>query len=473
MAYIEDSDDYRAKEHTRTLQFTNDKKSDIAFRWVYDNGEINCSQKRGFCKHCTINSDEIHTISQQKSSFVYLDVGVWNEYDSQYDFGLVNGPDVYLMEFLPNGTQENILSSKKKSVNDFLEDIKKSGHSYKIINYAHAQNVDNESINDDALYLFLPDYHMPPISWVYAKKEIIYLPSLDSTYHNDGKWPFDSTAFVNSKKDLQIRDLNSYFVLKNLDDSKKSERKPHKADIFGNAGIALKLFLEILINASPITKKRLHIIHVGDMFELWMNRRYQFRSGGQLNKPHFIPNGLKNAEQWILESILMNLDVARAHQKIDEEVKMGNIAESQYIWGNHDSYLMDSAVSDDCGLKRRHRSYRGLNDNLHVEHGHRFDSFNYDNIEQTLFGLRDPWGIQLTNFTYKFPWMRKLESIGRNIIKMITSSLETRDIFVLGASIIYMNEIKQEKKPFNIFVMGHTHIRELSVYNIETKYSLN
>ena len=111
------------------------------------------------------------------------------------------------------------------------------------------------------------------------------------------------------------------------------------------------------------------------------------------------------------------------------------------------------------------------NDLIHAEHGHKFDSFNHDYIQQTFGGKKDPVGIQLTNMTFKFPVMRKLEASARKLVKVISHGPDFRDIFVLGSSVIHLNQIiNQKKTPFGIFVMGHTHIRDLAIVKVETKY---
>jgi UDP-2,3-diacylglucosamine pyrophosphatase LpxH len=264
--------------------------------------------------------------------------------------------------------------------------------------------------------------------------------------------------------------LKNFLIQKIIDESKTTRRK-HKSDIFGDAGNALVLFLNCIINSNSEIKKHLHIIQMGDMFELWMNRPYQFRIKENSERPVLVSGGEKNVQLWLLESILMNLDVMEAHKNIEDDVKKGKIAEVKYIWGNHDSYLMNETITTNCDIPSRLRSFNSPNNLIHAEHGHRFDSFNHDFIKQTSGGKKDPWGVRLSNLTFRFPGIRKLEAKGRKLVKAISKGPEFRDIFVLGASIAHLNQkIQQNKYPFQIFVMGHTHIRDLRVVNIRTKY---
>jgi len=466
--FIEDSKEYQSQTYEKIIEFTSDKTSGKKeFRWNYDSGELLCNAKAPRI-NCVIDSNDLDFVSAQKSSFVYLDVGVWSEYDGQYNFGLISGPDVYLMEFLPKETSTVTPTSKNETINNFLDDIKKSGHSFRVVSYAQAQKVPNESQDDQEVYLFLPDYHLPPISWFYKNKKNPKVNSEIQEPVSNNEWLLNSAAFRNLNSGSL--DLETSLRLKNLDDSSKTRRK-HKSDIFGNAGNALVLFLSSLVNASFITKKHLHIIHIGDMFELWMNRPYQFRVESASDKPVFVSGGVQNVQSWLLESMLMNLDVMKTHREIEGEVKNGNIAEIKYIWGNHDAYLMYDSVTSDCEIPARTRSFDSSNSSIHAEHGHRFDSFNHDYIKRTFGGIKDPWGVLLCNMTFKFPGMRKLEEKGRKMVKAISHGPEFRDIFVLGSSIIHLNQIiNQKKTPFGIFVMGHTHIRDLGIVNIGTKY---
>jgi len=464
--FIEDSNQYPPNKYEKIIEFISDETAGKKeFRWNYDCGELSYHVKRSR-NECVIDCNDSDFISSQRSSFVYLDVGVWSEYDGQFNFGLINGPDVYLMEFLPNVTSPNTPSSKKEPVNNFFDDIKKGGNSFRMISYAKAQNLHDEPQEDQEIYLFLPDYHLSPITWFY-KNNSKSNSKIKQSVSNDN-WPLNSPAFRNLKS--RSEDLEPFLQLKSLDDSAKT-RKKHKSDIFGNAGNSLVLFLNSLVNASSITKKHLHIIHIGDMFELWMSRPYQFRISSKSDRPLFIPGGESKVQLWLLESMLMNLDVMNAHKMIEDEDKRGNIAEIKYIWGNHDAYLMYNTITSDCGIPPRIRSFDSRNNAIHAEHGHKFDTFNHDYIEQIFGGKKDPWGIQLTNLTFKFPGIRKLEAKGRKLVKALSHGPEFRDIFVLGSSIIHLNQIINQKNiPFGIFVMGHTHIRDLAIVNIATKY---
>jgi UDP-2,3-diacylglucosamine pyrophosphatase LpxH len=462
--FIEEQKEFQTQPYEKTIEYIKkEKNSNNDFRWNFFVGEfVDSSKTPG--NESSIDTNDSDLLSSMKSSFVYLDVGVWSEYDGQYNFGLICGPDVYLMEFVPKESISKGLVSKNNLVNDFLEGITKSGHSFKVVSYAQSQNMHEEHQKTQEIYLFLPDYHLPPISWFYKKNS----KSGSSESIPNDSWPLNTSFFKDINSDSS--NLKKLLGQKIFDDSKGS-RKKHKSDIFGGAGNALVLFLNCIINTNSALKKYLHVVQMGDMFELWMSRPYQFRAKENSQRPILVSGGEKNIQSWVLESILMNLDVMKAHKKIEDDVKTGNIAEVRYIWGNHDSYLMYDTITTSCDIPSRIRSFNSPNNLIHAEHGHRFDSFNHDFIKQTSGGKNDPWGVRLSNLTFKFPGIRKLEAKGRKIVKAISKGPEFRDIFVLGASIAHLNQkIHQEKHPFGIFVMGHTHIRDLRIVNIRTKY---
>jgi hypothetical protein len=160
--------------------------------------------------------------------------------------------------------------------------------------------------------------------------------------------------------------------------------------------------------------------------------------------------------------MLWNMEVMEAHRAVEQ----AGLAEVLYLWGNHDAYLMSPDLCTQVSLPARPASFAGLGGDLHVEHGHRFDSSNFDNVKWT-------GGPFWANAAYYFPSIRKAEPLGRNAVSLMTGAPEERHCYYIGASLLYLHQKFVEKqRPFSIFCMGHTHARMLGIFTITGQYSL-
>jgi UDP-2,3-diacylglucosamine pyrophosphatase LpxH len=233
-------------------------------------------------------------------------------------------------------------------------------------------------------------------------------------------------------------------------------------DIFRRAGEDLVTFINGLSNVSQQTKELLHFIQTGDMLELWLGREYQFEAG--LWDPKWKSSeSINKVCDWALEILIQHTPVFEAFQKLQK----AGLAEVKFLWGNHDSYSKSKNVTDRLDLPRRDPTYTGLKGDLFAEHGHRFDSSNYDNTSSS-------GGPMFANWAYAVPVVRTFEGPGR-AVKAVWSHTLPKQINsnLLGATLIYLwIKYDQGKKPFNIYVMGHSHRRRLLTFNIKTDYHL-
>jgi UDP-2,3-diacylglucosamine pyrophosphatase LpxH len=245
-------------------------------------------------------------------------------------------------------------------------------------------------------------------------------------------------------------DYRRFYGLKVLDDHSGGRRRAHEADIFREAGTQLGRFLGALAHLTPNCRSRIHLIVMGDMFELWLNRTYLFESTDS-GPPQFVPGGENRAADYVAEVMLWNTDVIEAFQQVEQ----AGLAEVKYIWGNHEAYLMSASVTRQTGLQRRWPEYNGLNGDLHAEHGHRFDSWNFDNV-------RGWSGPDISNWVFWAPSLRQCEPFDEG----------KRNTFVRGASLLYLSErIDRRQKPFRVFCMGHTHRPFMRRVKIRINYS--
>jgi UDP-2,3-diacylglucosamine pyrophosphatase LpxH len=233
-------------------------------------------------------------------------------------------------------------------------------------------------------------------------------------------------------------------------------------DIFGGAGQDLVHFLHALASVHPEVRQRLHFIHLGDMFELWMGRSYQFLPGAGGRPEWKSPGSPDLVADWALEVMMQNTLVFPAL----EQLERAGLAEVRYLGGNHDGYLMKPEVAGQLGIPTREPYLRALNADLLVEHGHRFDAPNFDNTQ----GSRLASGPTLTNIAYWLIPARSLEPWGRAVMGLI--SPRSRDTHMLGPALVHLDErFNQHQKPFSIYAMAHTHAPMLVRFEIGSKYT--
>jgi UDP-2,3-diacylglucosamine pyrophosphatase LpxH len=475
---IEDDKSLRAKVYERPLNYTFDsslggKGGKGGFYFVFNQGVLNCSKSASkYGDICIASNNKQVSVASDHPSFVYLDCGSWednpigendknNPSKRSRDFGLVCGPHVYLCEFTGS---KSAPESKVKSVKTLFEDLARNGCGVRVLEYATAKPpMANTTPNDPNLYLVLGDLHLPPVTWFYKRSEV----STIMEKRAPPAW-LESVQALKRQPDYLYR---NYFTLAQLDREYKRYRDGTAApgaggnpDIFKRAGEDLVTFISGLSNVSPQTKELLHFIQAGDMLELWLGREYQFEPG--LWDPKWKSSGSINKVcDWALEILIQHTPVFEAFQKLQN----AGLAEVKFLWGNHDSYTKEKNVTDQLDLPRRYPTYTGLKGDLFVEHGHRFDSSNYDNTPAGFLS-----GPDCANWAYKIPVVRTFEQPARAAKAVLFQTLPKQiDSNLLGATLIYLwIKYDQGKKPFNIYVMGHSHRRKLLTFNIKTDYHL-
>jgi len=232
-------------------------------------------------------------------------------------------------------------------------------------------------------------------------------------------------------------------------------------DISGQAGRSLTRFLHALASLDSEIRQRLHFIQLGDMFELWIGRKYHLVPGPDGTPRWRTPESPDIVAGWGLEVMIQNAPVFTALKLLAR----AGLAEVKYLGGNHDGYLMKPELAAGLGLPVRAPCFRGLNDDLFVEHGHRFDSWNFDNVDgQSLLS-----GPGVTRLLLLKPSLRKLEG---PLGKMRFWEPAQRDVHLMGATLHYLYQrFARQQKPFSIYAMGHSHERMLARFDIRTQHS--
>jgi hypothetical protein len=462
MPYVELDPDLRAPHYRRPLRFTFDRSLEDSrgFRYVYEQGALRCSQKiSAYSSVCKMAPHEMNAIYSGSLSFVYLDAGRWG--DGNQEFGLVSGADVYLCEYVPGESWDDahVPQCCNASVHLLLQMLWALNCGVRVVSYAQATNLAPRSVEDNHVYILFPDCHLPPISWYFPSGAVNVMPW--SLYRDPPDW-FCATEPFNRNKNF----YRGLYGLKMSSDDFHRQRgttiSPHQSDIFGSAGAHLIRFLNALTRLPTGLASKTHFISMGDTFELWLNRDYQFVPGGDGIHPRFIAGGEDRATEYIAEVMLWNMEVIEAFRTLEKS----DLAEVKFLWGNHEAYLMSSSVVSKVSLSPRASSYRGLNGDLVAEHGHRFDASNHDNIKSSD-------GPFFANLAYWFPSVREAEPIARDAKSLFTGAPKERDCYLLGASLVYLyQKFKQKQKPFSIFCMGHTHSKHLCTFDITGQYSI-
>jgi len=130
-------------------------------------------------------------------------------------------------------------------------------------------------------------------------------------------------------------------------------------------------------------------------------------------------------------------------------------------------YLMKEELAIQLALSARESVYRGLNGDLQIEHGHRFDGSNFDNVN----GQKLNSGPGVTELLHLLPFLRKYEP-ALGAIRVLTDP-SSRDGYLLGATLLYLLErFQTRRKPFSIYVMGHTHEPTLVRFDVRAEYTM-
>ena len=194
--------------------------------------------------------------------------------------------------------------------------------------------------------------------------------------------------------------------------------------------------------------RKLKVIHVGDMYELWQGM-------GEWGS-YFDDSGKGIIlEEGAVEKISARvLGIEEQNEKIISEFKcLDTLGATTYLYGNHDVYLLDllrkknskwnAALAD-----RPARLAYFDDDNIFAEHGHRMDDFNQDG----------KWaGPFITELVYYLPQLRWLDPDRRP------------QYHRLVAIDLYYRKRFRKDGGFSVYVMGHTHKPDLAKIEVYRK----
>jgi len=465
MAFVEDAKELQAKGYARPLKYTVDKAipgEPRTFRYIFDQGALRCSASAEHQdRACYVPRGVPTTLAREGPSFVYVDVGCWVDNADgngtrRRDFALICGAHVYLCEFVNTPLMP---LTRIAAVRNFFASLSERGCGARVLQHALARDLNKKTSTDPNLYLLLGDLHMPPATWFYSRSDIAFPPP-----HELPDWLAKAPAMARQPDYL----LHGYYDRAATDRENNQVPEAHdpnyqsNPDIFAQAGTDLVRFLAALAQLSQEVKQRLHFIQTGDMFELWVGRDYQFIPGKN-GAPTWIDVSAPNrVADWALEILVQNTPVFAMLRRLE----LAGLAEVKYLGGNHDGYLTRPELTSQLGLPRRDLIYRGLSGDLLVEHGHRFDGWNFDKVK----GQHLVSGPGLTKWLLYDPDIRNLEPLGGYI--SVFNNPGTRDVYLLGATLAYLFErFHAQQKPFSIYAMGHTHAQMMLRFDVRANYT--
>ena len=243
-------------------------------------------------------------------------------------------------------------------------------------------------------------------------------------------------------------------------------------DYFGSRHsiYAMTLFLSTLAGLS--WAKKIDLVQVGDMYELWAGRSCYFqRKPGGPPGVAIDPSNVKTVADWICNSHEFQPELFAAYDRCATALKQFRV-----IHGNHDSYLSDptlvseaNTAIDDRVAKPNgymvnqkmiktivHRRVDGgaINENgVYIEHGQRRDAYNADGNPDGHQKMQSAMGgIAPAEFMAGFDSTR-------------------RESFVTAAAAMWVTL----QQGFGVYVMGHTHspvLNKVEVTHIKGDYEI-
>ena len=418
----------------------------------------------------------ITSLRKTQVAFAYLDCGRWGGPmkvggPQQRCFGLIWGPWAALCEFAPNDSFANdghLIPDKGNLLNEVLLQLRGSGGaSVQLIKYVYspAPNPDSRNWKTDwaTVYLVLPDFHLPisvrtpgtagsdgPAMGRYGYRDAYMVPN------PRGPSSLSHFTVVPGPDGMVTNPLNQQVEMGQS--GQTWFERYREGDIFGLPGGSadrdLRNFLDRLARA-PVRDK-VHLVHVGDMYDLWIGLDAFFDQAPTSRVRIGDRQGIKAAEFidywcWETNRLFGGDYVDRATQAMVKGsgtlAALANlpVREKSWLWGNHDNYLAPPEEGEGGHtpgwVPRRRRQIR--QNGVFIEHGQRRDPSNRD-------GELD--GHTKTNQVFASPPLRAFDPTRRGFF-----TTDSAAQFLM-------------KPDFGVYAMGHTHMPFLTkvVISVET-----
>jgi hypothetical protein len=383
----------------------------------------------------TLNKPQ--TVQLRRSGFLYMDVGCWLK--GKQTFGLVWNDQAAICSYYPasnagnQSTQENLI----KRFEECIAGVTVDKTATILGNYPH----------DDTLYLILPDMHIPESPPLSVKRP-----------NDDGSWK----SFLGGRKKMGHYTEDPYawdeLVKHDLFESRKSID-------------AMITFLSGVAGLSWCNK--IALVQLGDMYELWAARPCLLEqiSEAKLLPPPAINIKIISNEDAFCKTVTDSIALIAKwigythiiYPDLFSIFDTGTFASKTFLYGNHDSYLIDDRVVKEANtyIKENYTMHKSLlttvyprqqsnsQQGIFIEHGQRVDGYNQD-------GNTD--GFSKSNNV-----ILKVPGVGGYLKKNLDST--RRETFVTGAAAMWVSK----NASFGLYVQGHTHEAALNYVEVYHK----
>jgi hypothetical protein len=185
MALVEEDGALKAPRLVRPLHYSYDSSLDNGggFRFIFEQGAITCSQRLSpYASICRLAPGEMNALDGPTLQFVYLDCGRWG--GTEYSFGLVSGRDVYLCEYVPGEkwSDDQVPDFKNEQVRALVGQLWALNCGVRVLNYAQSPSLNPDLSSSKQVYILIPDFHMPPISWYFTT---LAVSAFDPAYYRN------------------------------------------------------------------------------------------------------------------------------------------------------------------------------------------------------------------------------------------------------------------------------------------------
>lgn len=344
-------------------------------------------------------------------TFIYLDIGKWLH--GSQTFGAIWGNQAALFSYTPSGAAIPAPTGNPFVDLCALPGVSKTDQLF--IPGAHPTDW-------NAITIILPDTHVPAVFKLGTPRPASPLPANQSGSYDLDQRTYDEVAAM---------------------------------DYFGSRHsiYAMTLFLSTLAGLS--WAKKIDLVQVGDMYELWAGRPCYFRRkpGGPPGVA-IDPSNVQSVAGWICDTHEFQPELFAAYDRCAAALKQFRV-----IHGNHDSYLSDPAVVTAANTAINNRvalpngymvgapmlkttvyprvASGAINENgVYIEHGQRCDSYNSDG---------NPDGHQ------KMQSAMSGSAAAQSFLAGFDST--RRESFVTAAAALWVTM----QQGFGVYVMGHTH----------------
>ncbi len=406
-------------------------------------------------------------------SFVFLDCGRWK--GKARDFGLIWGRHVYLCSYDDGGDGYKQVGSFIDIENDFAKECKNDER----LDYVFFKNFSSNTGANIRLQAYTISDFGEDDKYDYTKVTVI-IPDLHLMSVANGKQWYTINSPKHFKLDAEVALLDFAIGLQKLGKSGKLSSNlkiiqiGDSYDLWVGGGTANEKGIPNKPMFSPKVEQKLEILDVAIVKLCTLIKNIQFVTKEELmscNKDPLVlarnyaeykkyseispryKRGTEKGDTGILNKYLNPAELA---MRILEDAFKDDF---QYIYGNHDNYLIDDKLTAAAGLKKRepfiNESKKGVK-SVFVEHAHRMEAG---------FKLHQPRNFDgcVSGFEATYEAFTSTDSVMDEIadIADVWAGIHDQTYYQEEYARFWLGRKSKGMDPYNICVIGHTHMPAL------------